>query len=238
MANEKDLIIPGHIAIIMDGNGRWAKKRLMPRGYGHQAGGKTLEKVSEDAYRLGVKYLTVYAFSTENWSRPQQEVDTLMNLLRDYLKDSVKNAKKNNMRVRVIGDISRLDTDIQDQIRLIEKDSAQYDGLNLQIAINYGGRDELVRAAKKMAKAYMAGETDIGAVGEAEFNGYLDTCDIPEPELLIRTGGEIRVSNFLLWQMAYTEFYFTDVFWPDFDRAELVKAIEYYNGIERRFGNA
>lgn len=238
MSKTSGLIIPQHIAIIMDGNGRWAKKRFMPRSYGHQAGGKTVEKICEDAYKLGVKYVTVYAFSTENWSRPKDEVDTLMKLLRDYLKDCVKNAKKNNMKVRIIGDVSRLDRDIRENITILEKESASFDGLRFQIALNYGGKDEILRASKKMSNMYKDGKISLDDIDEAGFEQFLDTEGIPSPDLLIRTSGEKRISNFMLWQLAYTEFYFTDVLWPDFNKDELIKAIEYYNQIDRRYGNA
>lgn len=228
--------IPRHVAIIMDGNGRWAKKRMMPRTYGHAQGSKTVEKICEDAYRMGIEYLTVYAFSTENWQRPKEEVDTLMNLLRDYMKDCIKTSKKNNMRVRIIGDITKLDTDLQESIKKLEEASAKNTGLKFQVALNYGGRDEILRAAKKFAVDYAANLSELDAVGEADFENYLDTAGIPSPELLIRTSGEVRLSNYLLWQLAYAEFYFTDVLWPDFDKKELQKAIEYYNKRDRRFG--
>lgn len=228
--------IPRHIAIIMDGNGRWAKKRMMPRTYGHAQGSKTVEKICEDAYRMGIEYLTVYAFSTENWQRPKEEVDTLMNLLRDYMKDCIKTSKKNNMRVRFIGDITKLDTDLQESIKKLEEASANNTGLKFQVALNYGGRDEILRAAKKFAVDYAANLSELDAVREADFENYLDTAGIPSPELLIRTSGEVRLSNYLLWQLAYAEFYFTDVLWPDFDKKELQKAIEYYNKRDRRFG--
>jgi undecaprenyl diphosphate synthase len=228
--------IPRHIAIIMDGNGRWAKKRMMPRTYGHAQGSKTVEKICEDAYRMGIEYLTVYAFSTENWQRPKEEVDTLMNLLRDYMKDCIKTSKKNNMRVRIIGDITKLDTDLQESIKKLEEASANNTGLKFQVALNYGGRDEILRAAKKFAVDYVANLSELDAVREADFENYLDTAGIPSPELLIRTSGEVRLSNYLLWQLAYAEFYFTDVLWPDFDKKELQKAIEYYNKRDRRFG--
>lgn len=231
--------VPQHIAIIMDGNGRWAKKRMMPRTYGHAQGSKTVEKICEDAYKMGVQYLTVYAFSTENWKRPQQEVDTLMNLLRDYMKDCIKTSKKNNMRVRVIGDITGLDQDLQDSIRALEEASAENTGLNFQVALNYGGRDEILRAAKKLAIDYKEGripEKKLEKLTEDGFEEYLDTRGIPAPELLIRTSGELRLSNYMLWQLAYSEFYFTDVLWPDFDKKELKKAIDYFNKRDRRFG--
>ena len=228
--------IPQHVAIILDGNGRWAKKRGMPRNYGHVQGSKNVERICEDAYKMGIKYLTVYAFSTENWNRPKDEVDALMKLLRNYMKTCLKTAEKNRMKVRVIGDISRLDEDIRKRILELEKASEHNDGLNFQIAINYGSRDEMIRAMRAMANDVEAGTLAPEAISEKIFESYLDTHDIPDPDLLIRTSGELRLSNYLLWQLAYTEFYFTDVPWPDFNKAEFVKAIEKYNGRDRRYG--
>ncbi len=233
---DNDLKIPEHIAIILDGNGRWAKKKFMPRNYGHTAGSKNVEKICEDAYKLGVKYLTVYAFSTENWKRPQDEVDALMKLLQTYLETSVKTSTKNNMRVRVIGDKSKLNGDIKKSIENLEEVSKNNTGLNFQVAINYGSRDELIRAVKSLAKDVKENKVQIDDIDEQLFEQHLDTCDIPDPDLLIRTSGEQRLSNYLLWQLAYTEFYFTDVLWPDFNKKELLKAIEYYNGRNRKFG--
>ncbi len=231
-----DLKIPNHVAIIMDGNGRWAKKRLMPRNMGHVQGARTVEQIIEDAYNLGIKYLTVYAFSTENWKRPQDEVNALMKLLKDYLKNCIKRANKNNMRVRVIGDKTGLEQSIQDKIQELEEVSAKNTGINFTIAINYGSRDEMVRAMRRMMEDCKNGDLLPSEVSEEVFQSYLDTSDLPDPDLLIRTSGELRLSNYLLWQLAYTEFYFTDVLWPDFNKAELEKAIEYYNGRDRRFG--
>ncbi len=231
--------IPQHVAIIMDGNGRWAKKRMMPRTYGHSQGSKTVEKICEEAHKLGIKYLTVYAFSTENWSRPESEVSTLMNLLRDYMKDCIKTSSKNNMRVRVIGDVTRLDADLQESIVKLEEASKDNTGLNFQVALNYGGRDELLRAAKKLAADYKEGrlsEEAFAGLTEAQFEDYLDTKGIPAPDLLIRTSGEVRLSNYMLWQLAYAEFYFTNVRWPGFDKKELQTAIDYFNKRDRRFG--
>lgn len=230
------LNIPQHVAIIMDGNGRWAKKRLLPRNMGHKAGAKVVEQICEDAYNLGIKYLTVYAFSTENWKRSVEEVTGIMNLLRNYLKDCIERASKNNMRVRVIGDRSALDGDIVARIEELEKKTADYDGLNFTIALNYGGRDELRRAVEGIAADVKAGSISDCNIDEKLIGSYLDTKDLPDPDLLIRTSGELRISNFLIWQLAYTEFYFTDVFWPDFDVEELKKAIRYYNGRDRRYG--
>ena len=228
--------IPQHIAVILDGNGRWAKKRNLPRNYGHAEGTKNVERICEEAYKMGVKYLTVYAFSTENWKRSKEEVEGLMNLLRGYMKNCIKTAEKNHMRVRVIGDKTGLAKDLQEQIAALEEASKNNDGLNFQIALNYGSRDEMVRAIRKLCEECKEGKVVSDEITEAMFSQYLDTGDIPDPDLMIRTSGEQRLSNYLLWQLAYTEFYFTDVLWPDFNKEELVKAIEYYNGRDRRFG--
>ena len=228
--------VPQHIAIILDGNGRWAKKRGMPRNYGHAEGSKNVERICEDAYKMGVKYLTVYAFSTENWKRPKDEVDALMNLLRNYMKICLKTAEKNRMRVRVLGDKTALDADIQTRIAELEEATKNNDGLNFQIALNYGSRDEMIRAMKKMYKELKEEKITEQQIDEVMFASYLDTHDIPDPDLMIRTSGEQRLSNYLLWQLAYAEFYFTDVLWPDFTKEELQRAIDYYNGRDRRFG--
>lgn len=228
--------IPQHIAIILDGNGRWAKAKGMPRNYGHTMGAKNVETVCQAAYDLGVKYVTMYAFSTENWNRPDNEVDALMKLLESYLKNCIRTADKNNMRVRVIGDTSRLTEKFQNQIKELEKASAQNDGLNLQIAINYGSRDEMIRAMRRMAADVQNGTLAAEQITEPVFEDYLDTAGIPDPDLMIRTSGEQRLSNYLLWQLAYSEFYFTDVPWPDFKKEELIKAIEAYNKRDRRYG--
>ena len=228
--------IPQHIAIILDGNGRWAKAKGMPRNYGHTAGAKNVETVCQAAHDLGVKYVTMYAFSTENWNRPEGEVEALMKLLESYLKNCIKTADKNNMRVRVIGDTTRLSERFQERIRELEAASAKKDGLNLQIAINYGSRDEMTRAMRRMSEDVAAGKRKPEEITESVFEEYLDTAGIPDPDLLIRTSGELRLSNFLLWQLAYSEFYFTDVPWPDFHKEELERAIEAYNKRDRRFG--
>lgn len=228
--------IPQHIAIILDGNGRWAAKKGMPRNYGHTQGAKTVERICEDAYKLGVKYLTVYAFSTENWNRPQNEVDALMTLLRNYMKTCTRTASKNNMKVKVIGDKSKLDADLQKSIANLEESSKNNSGLNFQVAINYGSRNEIIRAMKKLIIDKDENKLNMDDIDEKMFDFYLDTKDIPDPDLLIRTSGELRLSNFLLWQLAYAEFYVTDVLWPDFTKEELVKAIEQYNIRDRRFG--
>lgn len=231
-----ELKIPNHVAIILDGNGRWAKKRLMPRNYGHLQGAKTVEKICEDAYNIGIKYLTVYAFSTENWNRSDDEVEALMKLLRNYLKDCIKRTNNNNMKVRVIGERKRLSEDIVKKIEELEESSKNNTGLNFTIAINYGSRDEIKRAVKNIAKDVENGNISSEDISENLIENYLDTSGIPAPDLLIRTSGEERLSNFLLWQLAYSEFYFTDVLWPDFDKKELMNAIESYNKRDRRFG--
>lgn len=232
----EELNIPEHVAIIMDGNGRWAKKRLMPRNFGHKAGAKAVEQICEDAYNMGIKYLTVYAFSTENWKRSVEEVTGIMNLLRSYLTDCIERASKNNMRVRVIGDRTALDKDIVEKIEELEKKTEEYDGLNFTIALNYGGRDEIRRAVGRISRDVADNKISADDVDEKLIAAYLDTADIPDPDLLIRTSGELRLSNYLIWQLAYTEFYFTDILWPDFDEAELKKAILYYNSRDRRYG--
>ena len=228
--------IPQHVAIILDGNGRWAKAKGLPRNYGHLEGAKTVEKICEAAWDMGVKYLTVYAFSTENWKRPKEEVDALMKLLRNYMKNCLKTASKNNMVVRVIGDKTGLDDDIREKIEELEKVSSTNTGLHFQIAINYGSRDEIVRSVRKVMEDVKAGKIEADQMDEAMFDSYLDTAGIPSPDLLIRTSGEQRLSNFLMWQLAYTEFYFTDVPWPAFTKEDLEKAIEKYNCRDRRFG--
>ncbi len=228
--------IPQHVAIIVDGNGRWAKSQGRPRGYGHYQGAKNLEVICRDAWELGIKYLTVYLFSTENWNRSKEEVDSLMRLFRYYAKTCIKTAMDNDMKVRVIGDPTALDQDLQDRLRELVETSKDNQGLNFQIALNYGGRDEIVRAAGKLAKDCADGLMKPDEITEEVFSAYLDTAGIPDPDLLIRTSGELRISNYLLWQLAYTEFYFTDVPWPAFTREDLIKAIEAYNKRDRRFG--
>lgn len=228
--------IPNHVAIILDGNGRWAKAKGMPRNYGHVQGAKTVEKICEEAWRMGIHYLTVYAFSTENWNRPADEVEALMTLLRNYMKTCLKTAAKNNMCVRVIGDKSRLDEDIRKRIEELEESTKDNTGLHFQIALNYGGRDEIRRAVMKLAEEVREGRLWPEQITEDVISDTLDTAGIPEPDLLIRTCGEQRISNFLLWQLAYTEFYFTPVAWPDFSKEELEKAVEAYNHRDRRYG--
>ena len=231
-----DLKIPSHVAVILDGNGRWAKKRHMPRTYGHKVGSQVVEDMLSIVDDLGVKYFTVYAFSTENWKRSENEVSTLMNILRRYLKDCVKKSMKNNVRCRVIGRREELSEDIVESIIDLEEKTKNNTGLNFTIAINYGGRDEITRAVKKIADKAARGELKAEDITEKTINDNLDTWELPDQDLLIRSSGEQRLSNYLPWQLAYTEFYFTETLWPDFNREEMIKAFEKYNKRERRFG--
>ncbi|MBP5596824.1 MAG: isoprenyl transferase [Pseudobutyrivibrio sp.] len=228
--------VPEHIAIILDGNGRWAKAKGMPRTYGHTVGAKNVETICRAAHDLGVKYVTMYAFSTENWSRPADEVKALMKLLGEYIKTCMRTAKKDNLRVRFIGDLSKLDDKLKASIDELTEYSSQFTGLTLTIAINYGSRDEMTRAIRNVASDVKAGELQPDDITEELFSSYLDTKDIPDPDFMIRTSGEQRLSNYLLWQLAYAEFYFTPVAWPDFTPDELKKAIEEYDKRNRRFG--
>ena len=230
------MVIPNHVAIILDGNGRWAKKKGMPRTYGHVKGCENLEKICSVAKELGVKYLTVYAFSTENWKRSKEEVDALMKLFRNYMKKCIKISRDNKMQVRVIGDPTAFDPDLQEKIKELEEYSSQYDELYFQIALNYGSRDEIKRAVQKMTEDVKAEKLNPEEISEQTISDYLDTKGLPDPDLLIRTSGEERLSNFLMWQLAYTEFYFSDVAGPDFNKAEFEKAIAKYNQRDRRFG--
>lgn len=228
--------VPRHVAIILDGNGRWAKKRMLPRNAGHAAGSKNVEKICAAAWDMGIEYVTMYAFSTENWSRPKEEVDALMKLLHSYLKDCLKTSKKNNMQVRVIGDISKLDKDLQERIIELERVSAENTGLHFQVALNYGSRDEIKRSIISIANEVKDGSLLPKDITEDIISSHLDTSGIPDPDLMIRTSGEQRLSNYLLWQLAYAEFYFTDVLWPDFSKKDLQKAVEFYQSRDRRFG--
>ena len=232
----KEYKIPQHVAIILDGNGRWAKQRHMPRNYGHKVGADNLEQVIEDAWDLGIKYLTVYAFSTENWKRSVEEVTGLMTILRDFLRRSIEKSMKNNMRVSIIGKRDRLDKDIIAAIEELEETTKNNTGLHFIVALNYGGRDEITRAVAGIAQDYKDGKVSLEDITEDFISSRLDTAGIPDPDLLIRTSGEIRTSNFLPWQISYSEFYFCDTLWPDFKKADLQKAIDYFNGRERRFG--
>lgn len=238
MADLTNMTIPRHVALILDGNGRWAKRRGLPRTMGHKEGCKTVEKTVEVAARMGIRYLTVYGFSTENWKRSAEEVGALMQLFRFYMVRLLKIASENNVRVKMIGDRRRFDQDIIEGIGRLERETKDNTGLTFVIAVNYGGRDEIVRAAARLAADVKDGKLDAAQLSEETFASYLDTAGIPDPDLLIRTSGEIRLSNYLLWQLAYTEIYVTDTLWPDFDQEELEKAILQYNKRERRFGGA
>lgn len=226
--------IPRHIAIILDGNGRWAKKRGLPRTAGHAAGSETFRKIATYCKNIGVEYLTVYAFSTENWSRPEDEVKAIMKLLDKYLHEAIATMERDNIKMKILGDVSGLSPELQSEIAQTNEISSRYEGFQANICLNYGGRDEIVKAARRYAADFAEGKA--GDLDESTFSGYLYSAGIPDPELLIRPGGEKRISNFLLWQCAYSEFYFSDVLWPDFDEKELDAAIEEFNRRDRRFG--
>lgn len=234
--NGEMLTIPEHVAIILDGNGRWAKKRGMPRTFGHLQGAKNVEQICQDAGDLGIKYITVYAFSTENWKRSEEEVSGIMNILRQYLTSFKTHVKRDELVLRVIGDRSKLADDINELIDELWEMSKHNQKLTLTIALNYGSRDEITRAVRQITKEVQVGTLEPEAITEEIISSHLDTSDLPDPDLMIRTSGELRLSNYLLWQLAYTEFYFTDICWPDFDKKELIKAIQYYNGRDRRYG--
>ena len=229
---------PTHVAIIMDGNGRWAKSKGFPRTVGHAKGAQNLEDMLYIADELGIKYLTVYAFSTENWKRSEDEVMALMNLFREYFRNGFKKAARNNVRIRVIGYRPGLPKDLQDLADELEEFSKDNTGLQFQIALNYGSRDEITRAVKKIAEDVKEGKINPEDISEEMISKHLDTADIPDPDLMIRTSGEQRLSNYLLWQLAYTEFYYTDTHWPVFGKKDLQEAIEWYNTRDRRYGNA
>ncbi|MDR1891445.1 MAG: isoprenyl transferase [Oscillospiraceae bacterium] len=228
-------VLPVHIAVIMDGNGRWAKKRGLPRSAGHSVGARAFKNIARYCNKIGIKYLTAYAFSTENWKRPPEEISAIMNILRDYLKDA-KNFKADNIQVKFLGDRARLPEDIRILMKEAEEGSADATGLKLSIAVNYGGRGELVAAAKILAKKAKDGVIDPENIDEAALGGQLYTAGQPDPDILIRPGGEKRVSNFLTWQTAYSELIFFDVLWPDFAPKHIEQAIGLYNERERRYG--
>lgn len=225
-----------HLAIIMDGNGRWAQQRHRPRTYGHIKGARTAKKIITECSRAKIKYLTLYTFSTENWSRPHDEVTFLMTLLHRYLKKETDNLVKENIRVQVIGDVSRLPTNIQKAIQHAYEKTKNCSGLTVQFALNYGSRQEILRAIKAVAEKYKSGELSLEQLNEETFQNFLYTREIPDPDLVIRTSGEERISNFLLWQSAYSEFYFTNTLWPDFQVADLHKALNNFSQRNRRFG--
>ncbi len=229
--------IPRHVAIILDGNGRWAKSRMMPRNYGHVRGAANVEVICRAADELGIKYLTVYLFSTENWRRNPDEIKALMKLFHSYTRTAIRQARENNMKCRVIGDPSALDETLQKNLRELVESSKDNTGLNFQLALNYGSRDEIVRAVRKIASDVKDGKIeDPAAITEETIASSLDTAGIPDPDLLIRTSGEQRLSNYLLWQMAYSELYFTQTPWPAFTKQDLEEAIEAYNQRTRRYG--
>ena len=228
--------LPRHIAIILDGNGRWAKKRGLPRTAGHAAGSENFRKIATYCKNIGVEYLTVYAFSTENWKRPEDEVKTIMKLLEKYLQEAISTMERDHIRMKIFGDVSALSPQLQSLVAKTDEISSRYQGFQANICLNYGGRDEIVHAAKRYARDYAQGRAD-GELTEEQFGSYLYSAGICDPDLLIRPGGELRISNFLLWQCAYSEFYFTDVLWPDFSSAELDKDIAAYQSRDRRFGN-
>ena len=227
--------VPRHIAIILDGNGRWAKKRGLPRTAGHKVGAETFRKIATYCKKLGVEYLTVYAFSTENWKRPADEVDTIMKLLGRYLQEAVETMERDHIRLKLFGDMSALPAQAQEMLKKTAEISSRYEGFQANVCINYGGRDEIVRAARKYALDVAAGRADAD-ISEADFSNYLYSAGIPDPDILIRPGGEQRISNFLLWQCAYSEFIFTDTLWPDFSEADIDRAIEIFHSRDRRFG--
>ena len=233
---KNDLTVPRHIAIIMDGNGRWAKKRGLPRTAGHAAGAETFRRIANYCRTLGVEYLTVYAFSTENWKRSADEVGAIMKLLGSYLKEALRDMEKNRVRFRFFGDLERLSPDLQELCREAHQRSSAFDGVQVNFCLNYGGRDELVRAARDFSRDVAAGKYKPEELTEDLLASYLYSKDVPDPELIIRPSGELRTSNFLLWQSAYSEFVFMDVLWPDFGPKDLDKAIEEYRGRNRRFG--
>lgn len=233
-----DLPAPTHIAIIMDGNGRWAKKRGLPRTMGHRAGAETFRRIANYARTLGVRYLTVYAFSTENWKRSEEEITGIMTLLRKYLEEALRDMEKNHVRFKFFGDLTRLSPDLQELCARAEGTSAQYHEVQVNFCMNYGGRDEIVSAAKEFARRAAAGECSPEDLTEEVFSNYLYSAGIPDPELIIRPSGEMRISNFLLWQSAYSEFVYMDVLWPDFTEKDLDRAIEEYHRRNRRFGGA
>ena len=230
--------LPTHIAIVMDGNGRWAKKRGLPRQVGHRFGAEAFRTVANYAKSIGLKYLTVYAFSTENWKRSEEEVDAIMELLERYLREAIADMDKNRVRFCFFGDMSRLSPELRQEVQVAQERSAQYEGVQVNFCLNYGGRDEIVRAARRFASECVSGACRPEELTEEKFSGYLYSAGVPDPELVIRPGGELRVSNFLLWQSAYAEYYFTDVLWPDFGAEELEKAIAAYQSRNRRFGGA
>ena len=228
--------VPQHIAIILDGNGRWAKSKGMPRNYGHAQGAKNVEKICEEAWRMGIKYLTVYAFSTENWNRPAEEVGGLMRLFKEYLEEALRDFMDENIRVRFIGDVSAFPAEVRQLIEEVEEASAPKTGMVLNLAMNYGGRAEITRAAQRFAQEVQQGRRSPEELTEELFSQYLYTGGQPDPDLIIRPSGEQRISNFLLWQSAYAEYIIRDILWPDFKPQDLEEALDEFSRRQRRFG--
>ena len=229
--------LPCHVAIIMDGNGRWASKRALPRSAGHSVGAETFRRIATYCKEIGIKYLTVYAFSTENWRRPPDEVATIMNLLEKYMHEALQKMERDKVKMKFFGDISALSPKLQELIAEAEAVSQKFDGVQVNICVNYGGRDEIIMAAEKYAKMVNEGKVQSGHLTENDFSELMYSTGIPDPDLIIRPSGEMRLSNFLLWQSAYSEFYFTDVLWPDFTPRDLDCAISSYQSRKRRYGD-
>ena len=228
--------LPRHVAIIMDGNGRWAKKRGLPRTAGHKVGAETFRKIAQHCKKLGIEYITVYAFSTENWKRPREEVDTIMGLLKTYMMEAIETMEKDKIRLKFFGDMTALSPELQELVRKTNEMSSHIEGVQANICLNYGGRDEILQAARAFAKECAEGKADPDSLTAEQFGSYLYSAGVPDPELIIRPSGELRLSNFLLWQCAYAEFYYCDTLWPDFSEEDLEKAIIDYQKRDRRFG--
>ena len=228
--------LPRHVAIIMDGNGRWAKKRGLPRTAGHKVGAETFRKIAQHCKKLGIEYITVYAFSTENWKRPREEVDTIMGLLKTYMMEAIETMEKDKIRLKFFGDMTALSPELQELVRKTNEMSSHIEGVQANICLNYGGRDEILQAARAFAKECAEGKADPNSLTAEQFGSYLYSAGVPDPELIIRPSGELRLSNFLLWQCAYAEFYYCDTLWPDFSEEDLEKAIIDYQKRDRRFG--
>ena len=228
--------LPRHVAIIMDGNGRWAKKRALPRSVGHAAGAETFRRIATYCKDIGIEYLTVYAFSTENWKRPTEEVGTIMGLLEKYLHEALEKMERDRVKMKFFGDVSVLSPELRELIAQTEELSKRFEGVQVNICVNYGGRDEIIRAAEKYAKDFADSNSPVEKLTDECFSGYLYSSGIPDPDLVIRPSGEMRLSNFLIWQTAYSELYYTNVLWPDFNEQELDRAIMSYQNRERRYG--
>ena len=228
--------LPRHVAIIMDGNGRWAKKRGLPRTAGHKVGAETFRKIARHCKKLGIEYLTVYAFSTENWKRPAEEVETIMGLLKNYMAEAIESMEEEKIKLKFFGDMSALSPELQELVRKTDEMSSRIDGFQANVCLNYGGRDEILQAARAFAKECAEGKADPDSLTAEQFGSYLYSAGVPDPELIIRPSGELRLSNFLLWQCAYAEFYYCDTLWPDFSEEDLEKAIVDYQKRDRRFG--